>query len=215
VAQGKSRVKAKAKLESFARQYVINHFNGQQAAIAAGFAPKSAKVTASRLLTKANVKALISRLTAPTIKKEQITVERTLVELARLAYLDPGQIVDENNKLLPIPAMPADVRACIAGMDTSAKGKVTHVKIADKARALYMLCQCLKMFSEERIQDLGVKYIVLDMPRPPRPGATAVSPQLPSLDSRPEVTQVDEHANQKAQLGLKAPEFLPNLSSSK
>jgi len=120
----------KAKLESFARQYVINHFNGQQAAIAAGFAPKSAKVTASRLLTKANVKALIARFAAPTIKKEQVTVERTLVELARLAYLDPGQIVDENNKLLPIHAMPADVRACIAGMDTSAKGKVTHVKIA-------------------------------------------------------------------------------------
>jgi hypothetical protein len=31
VAKGKSHLKAKAKLESFARQYIINHFNGRRA----------------------------------------------------------------------------------------------------------------------------------------------------------------------------------------
>ena len=61
----------------------------------------------------------------------------------------------------------------------------------------------------------GVKYIVLDMPRPHRPVAEAAKPQLPPPESRSEVKpQVDEHANQKAQLGLK-PKFLPSLSSSK
>jgi len=155
-------------IESFARHYVALQFNGTQAAIAAGYSPRTAKVQASALLTKPDVKALVARFSAATIKKEQISVERTLTELARLAYVDPAQLIDEDNKLRPIHDLPPDVRACISGMETNAKGKITHIKMADKARALYMLCQVLKMFSEERVQDLGVKYVILDMPRPIR-----------------------------------------------
>jgi len=47
----------------------------------------------------------------------------------------------------------------------------------------------------------GVKYIVLDMPRPPGPVAVAARSQLSSFESRSEVTQLDEHANQNAHLG--------------
>ena len=48
----KQTVKSGPKLETFARQYVILNFNGKQAAIAAGYAKKSAAVTAARLLNK-------------------------------------------------------------------------------------------------------------------------------------------------------------------
>jgi len=47
----------------------------------------------------------------------------------------------------------------------------------------------------------GVKYIILDMPRPHRPVAVAARPQLSSPESRSEVTQLDKHANQEAHLG--------------
>jgi len=213
VAKGKSHVKAKAKLESFARQYVINHLNGQQAAIAAGFAPKSARITAAKLLAKANVQERIASLLAAQIKKLDVTVERTLCELARCAYLDPRTLFRADGSLKRIIELDDDTAACIAAVEMGGRGgkRVERVKMTDKLRALDMLCKYLKMFSEDHApQDLGVKYIICDMPRPPRPAAAAVSPQLPSPDS----TQVDEHANQKAQLGLK-PKFLPNLSSSK
>lgn len=177
---GKS-IKSKQRFETFARTYVSLRFNGKQAAIAAGYSPRSAESMASALLRNPKVMALIAKFAAPTIKKEMVSVERTLTELARMAYIDAGQLVDENNKVRPIHELPAEVRACIAGFDTNAKGRVTHVKLTDKARALYMLCQCLKMFSDDRTPtDLGVKYIVLDVPRPVRQvgaGAAALLPE--------------------------------------
>jgi hypothetical protein len=49
----------------------------------------------------------------------------------------------------------------------------------------------------------GVKVIILDVPRPPRPVAAAASPQLPLPETRSDVTKVNEYVNQKAQLGFK------------
>ena len=55
--------------------------------------------------------------------------------------------------------------------------------VTDQLRALRMLGEYLKLFSEDHTPgDLGVKYIVLDMPRPMRTigsGAAAL-PQLPA-----------------------------------
>lgn len=47
------------KERKFVFKYIELNLNGNKAAIAAGYAPKSARVTASRLLTKANIKAAV------------------------------------------------------------------------------------------------------------------------------------------------------------
>jgi len=172
--------KAKGNPETFARKYVALNFNGKQAAIAAGYSPKTAESQASRLLSKAKVKALVAKFSAPIIKKEQITVERTLTELARCAYVDPSELFDENKKLRSLSDMSEDVRRAVAGVEVNARGRVTKVKMTDKLRALHILGLCLKMFAEDRsMQDLGVKYIVLDMPRPIRQVGTGAAPLLP------------------------------------
>jgi len=51
----------KPKQQRFVEEYVID-WNGTQAAIRAGYSKTSAKVTASRLLTKANIKSAINTL---------------------------------------------------------------------------------------------------------------------------------------------------------
>ena len=51
------------KRQRFCEEYVIDS-NGTQAATRAGYAPGSAKVTASRLLTDANVRERIDQLLA-------------------------------------------------------------------------------------------------------------------------------------------------------
>ena len=48
--------------KKFCQEYVLNHRNGEQAALAAGYARISARSTASRLLTKDNIKNEIERL---------------------------------------------------------------------------------------------------------------------------------------------------------
>jgi len=62
------------KEEQFCAEYLVDR-NGAQAAIRAGYAKKSAKVTASRLLTKANVKAHLAGLSSEVKKKTLVDAE--------------------------------------------------------------------------------------------------------------------------------------------
>ncbi len=61
----------------FVQEY-LNDPNGAQAAIRAKYAPKSAKVTASRLLTKANVRAAIAEGQAIIAQEAKVTATEVL-----------------------------------------------------------------------------------------------------------------------------------------
>lgn len=69
--------KLTAKEEKFCFEYIIDH-NGTKAAIRAGYSEKSAAVTASKLLKKANVAARVREL------QEQYNKERCFDEKARV-----------------------------------------------------------------------------------------------------------------------------------
>lgn len=69
--------------QRFAEEFVKDA-NATQAAIRAGFSPKSAKVHASRMLTNANVMLTIERLRQPVIEAAQITLASHLASLAEL-----------------------------------------------------------------------------------------------------------------------------------
>lgn len=64
----------------FCREYLVD-LNGAQAAIRAGYAPKAAKEIASRLLTKANVRAEIDRLMAERCLQTGVSAEWVIKEL--------------------------------------------------------------------------------------------------------------------------------------
>lgn len=72
------------KQERFCREYVIDS-NATQAAIRAGYAANSAKVTGSRLLAKANVSARIVQLQTETAEKLNLTHEWVLSKLVTVA----------------------------------------------------------------------------------------------------------------------------------
>ena len=175
----KQTSKSGRKLEVFARQYVILNFNGKQAAISAGYAKKSAEVTASQLLRNPKVKALIAKHSAPVNKKLDISVERTLTQLARHAYVDPRALFHADGRIKKITELDEDTAACIGGVEMAGK-RVKRIKMTDSLRALDMLGRYLKLFAEDRNPvDLGVKVIIMDAPRPMRQvgvGAHALPP---------------------------------------
>ena len=175
----KQTSKSGRKLEVFARQYVILNFNGTQAAIAAGYAKKSADVTAARLLGNARVKRLVAKFSAPVNKKLDISVERTLTQLARHAYVDPRALFRADGSVKKITELDEDTAACIGGVEMAGK-RVKRIKMTDSLRALDMLGRYLKLFAEDRNPvDLGVKVIIMDAPRPMRQigvGAAALPP---------------------------------------
>jgi phage terminase small subunit len=148
---------------AFARFYAADPLgNKAEAARKAGCTPKSAAVTANKWLKNANVQAEITLLRAKTEIKLDITAEKVLKELSRIAFLDIRKIFTEEGALRPIHELDDETAAAIAGLeheklfDYFGKGQAKHIgttsklKLADKLRALELLGKWhkLKLFSE-------------------------------------------------------------------
>jgi phage terminase small subunit len=116
--------KLTARQLKFTREYAVDG-NGTQAAIRAGYAPKSADVEASRLLVNAKVGKAVSRFQERHRKRAEVTIESLAAELehdrdrarqldqtatavtatvqiAKLYGLDINRNVNENNGLVKI-----------------------------------------------------------------------------------------------------------------
>lgn len=147
--------------EVFAREYVKD-LNGARAAIAAGYAKKSARVTASRLLTKANIKAQIAELQQKHLEKCDITAERVLAEIGRLGFANmldyiktqpDGSAFTDLSKLTRDEA--AAIHEIIADEYTEGRGedardvKRTKIKLADKRGSLELLGRHLRIFTDK------------------------------------------------------------------
>lgn len=163
-----SSLKSSKRLESFARQYVILQFNGKQAAIAAGFAPKSAEVTASQLLRKPKVRALVAKFCAPVEKKLDFSVHRTLEQIARHAFVDPRRLFNADNSIKAIADLDEDTAACVHAIEHTGK-RTDKVRLTNQLHALELLARYHKLFADDVVQqDTGIRVIVVDAPRPPR-----------------------------------------------
>ncbi len=139
----------------FISEYLVDG-NATRAAVAAGFSVKSAEVTGARLLRKPKIAKAIALRHARRVDKLEITAERVLGELAKLAFYDPGRLFDEDGRLLPISEMDDVSRAAIAALDveeregtpTRAATTVRKVKLADKGINLERLGRYLKLFTD-------------------------------------------------------------------
>lgn len=154
--------KSEQQTELFCRAYVID-LNGTKAAIAAGYSPKSAKVTASRLLTRANISARIAELAKEKADKLDITAERVLREISLLAFanmLDYMNINGEGDARLDFSSLTRDQAAAIqeikedsygGGAGDGQRKQVlrTTFKLADKGMNLERLGRHLKLFTDK------------------------------------------------------------------
>ncbi len=161
-----------AKVRRFVEEFAL-HRNGARAARAAGFAARSAAVTASRLLRKANVQEALCEIDAEIAARSRITRDEILELTTRIAKLDPLRACDESGQLLPIHKMPVDVRTAIASMeidevqDRSASAQLSFalmdadgkpvpvtvrtrkVKFNDRLKALDLLGRHEKLWADE------------------------------------------------------------------
>lgn len=151
--------KADAKKARFVAEYLVD-LNGTRAAIAAGFAPKSAAVTASKLLKLPKVKAALESAMKERAERVAITADAVLQELWRIARSDLAKAFDGKGNLLPIHDMPPEARAAIASLDTEElfegqgderqlKGLSRRARQWDKVKALELVGKHLGMFRDK------------------------------------------------------------------
>ena len=77
---------------AFCREYVVD-YNGQAAAERAGYKKSAARVTASQLLARPDIKEIVRGLTEEKKLNSMVTAERVIEELAAIAYAKTSDFV--------------------------------------------------------------------------------------------------------------------------
>ena len=141
------------KQERFVEEYLID-LNGTQAAIRAGFSPKTAAEQACRMLKRRQVKDAIDRAMAERSKRTGITQDRVLRELARLAFVNPADVMNLNEAIVMDEASIDDL-AAIASVKVKTipteDGDIVEreVKLYDKNKSLDMLNRHLGIYNDK------------------------------------------------------------------
>lgn len=141
--------------------------NGQKAAELAGYAKKSARITASKLLKKANIRAALANKQSRLNEKSEIAVDRVLSELAAVAFSDVRVLFDDAGNLRPVQQLSDEAARALASVEvarektTRRTGSETDVKVEesvvkvkqwDKLRALEMIAKLRGMFPNEKLE---------------------------------------------------------------
>lgn len=145
----------------FVSEYLVD-LNATRAAKAAGYSEKTAEAARSRLLRNVKVAAAIEMRAAERSKKLEITADRVLKELARLAFFDPRQFFNADGSVKQISELDEDTARALAGMeveemfegrgdDRRQVGVLRKYKLADKKGALELLGKHFSLFTE-RVQ---------------------------------------------------------------
>jgi phage terminase small subunit len=139
----------------FVREYLID-LNATQAAIRAGYSPKTAQEQSSRLLSNVMVQQGIQQGMDARAKRNDITSDRVLKEIARLAFFDPRKLLNADGTPKSIHELDDDTAAAVAGIDIVTRGNedlgyadIMKVKLADKSKNLELLGRHLKLFTDK------------------------------------------------------------------
>lgn len=111
------------KHEVFVRRYA-QHYNADKAAREAGFA----EGYAGQLMQREDIRARLVELTEGMLKPGDITAQRVMLELGRVAFADVRTIFREDGSLIPIHELDDDAAAAIAGIEHETHSRVRKGK---------------------------------------------------------------------------------------
>lgn len=145
------------KQERFVAEYLIDG-NAKRSAEAAGYSVKTAVRIGSELLAKPAVRAAIDAGQKRTLAKLEVTAERVLQEVARVAFFDIRKIFNADGTLKRVHELDDDTAAAVAGIEVveiGADGQLTiskKIKASDKGGALDKLMRHLGLYEKDNGQ---------------------------------------------------------------
>jgi len=143
----------------FAEEYLID-LNATQAAIRAGYSEKTAKSQGARLLTDVDVAALIQAGADNRSRRLEISQDRVLLELAKLAFSDLRTFTGwgpTGIQMKDSDELEEHDSACVqeVSLHSTNSGYNMRFKLHDKCPAIKMLGQHLGMFTEKIDLNIG------------------------------------------------------------
>lgn len=152
------------KQETFVAEYLTD-LNATRAAIAAGYSEKNADKIGSQLLGNPRVSAFIAEKHGKRINRLEITADRVLQEIAKLAFYDPAAFFEDDGSLKRIQDLDENTRMAIAGLEVTelfegkdekdgpqqktVYGLLKKIKLTDKGQNLERLGKHLKLFTDK------------------------------------------------------------------
>jgi phage terminase small subunit len=160
------------KQKRFCEEYLID-LNATQAAIRAGYSPKTAGAIGAENLEKPQIRARIDKALAEQSKRTGVTADRVVRELARVAFANSQDVVNYDDATVRPDAVRDDT-AAVASVRVKTiptkdgSGVEREVKMHDKLKALELLGKRLGLFTDKvNLSGEGVVQIVDDVPDKP------------------------------------------------
>lgn len=134
---------------TFCEEYIID-LNATQAAIRAGYSPKTAQAQASRLLSNVMVQEYVTELKADRSERTKIDADYVLNRHHDIDQLDVLDILNDDHGLKPISQWPKAWRISVSGIEISELfegrgedrehiGFLKKIKFPDKIKNLELL----------------------------------------------------------------------------
>lgn len=150
------------KQERFCEEYIIDG-NGNQAALRAGYSPKSARSMASQLLTNSNIKAHLKALRENLAIRNNIEIDELIQILAKQVRFDIAELYNEDGTFKDIHEIPLHIRANIEeittdeiwegfGADRVVIGTAKKIKTVNKQNAIEKLLRYLGAYEKDNEQ---------------------------------------------------------------
>lgn len=154
--------KLTAKQNKFVEEYLID-LNATQAAIRAGYSPKNAGKIGHELLEKTRNE--IDRAIAERSRRTGINQDRVLRELAKIAFVNPGDVINFDEATVKGDAKEEDLAAIasvkIKNIPTE-DGEITEreIKLCDKLKALDLLGKHLGIYDKHESEDKNLTITI-------------------------------------------------------
>lgn len=157
------KVKLTEKQKIFIREY-IGSLNASEAARKAGYSPKTARITANKMLTKGYIKDAIQEKLEEYNNNLDISNERILKEYARCAFYNIADFFNDDGSMKPLSELSEDASAALAGLDVHIgedASKILKLKLPDKVKHLEALSKYQGLFEADNKQK-GTVVIEVD-----------------------------------------------------
>ena len=158
------------KQSRFVEEYLLD-LNGKQAAIRAGYSPKTAEVQGSRLLRNAKVQKALEAAVQARSRRTEVTADRVVAEFAKLAFADMRDYWPKMGETVDLHRLDQDRTAAIGEITidevVDAGGTLhrrTRLKLHDKKGALDSLARHLGMFVDRHAAEGSIEQIMAMSP---------------------------------------------------
>ena len=125
----------------FVAEYVVD-FNGAQAAMRAGYSKRTARIKASQLLARPEIKQAVEAQAQQKAEQRGLEADSVVERLSEIAFGDIRELFDETGRLKKVTELSRETAALIASVGVNRSG-TTQVKLVSRLRALELLMRHL------------------------------------------------------------------------